>query len=173
MKRIGPCVCLLIALAGSALGEDLLQLGLKSTVGAFTPVPEEKSRPALSTADAVLGQYVKKSGENHLCQHTASLSSEWIELNGLKLSRVTYGVVSEADRANGIQERLNVLVECGMHRRRKPGASSWTPWVNGRPLFLPGAIPIELTTSGRWMVPESLNLCQKCGHAEAHRLPFR
>lgn len=155
MKRIGPYLCLLIALADSALGENAIELGLKGAVSAFTPVPEEKSRPALSTADAILRQYVKKSGENHLCQYSATLSSEWIELNGLKLSRVTYDVVSDADRANGIRERFTVGVECAMHRMRKPGASAWSPWTNGLPLLLPGAIVVELTTNGSWTVKES------------------
>lgn len=148
-------MCLLIALSGSTLGENPIELGLKGAVNMLTPVPEEKSRPALSTADTVLRQHVKKIGENHLCQYSASLANEWIELNGLKLSRVTNGVVSEADRANGIQDRLYVAVECAMHRRRKPGASAWSPWTNGLPLLLPGAIVVEQATDGRWRAAES------------------
>lgn len=155
MKWIGSCLCLLIAMVGSTLGENAIELGLKGAVNMLAPVPEEKSRPALSTADTVLRQYVKKTGENHLCQYSASLANEWVELNGLKLSRVTNGVVSEADRANGIQDRLYVAVECAMHRKRKPGASAWSPWTNGLPLFLPGSIGVEQTTDGRWRATES------------------
>lgn len=148
-------MCLVISLAGPALGENAIELGLKGAVNMFTPVPEEKARPALSAADSALRQYLKKTGENHLCQYTAGLSSEWIELNGLKLSGVTYGVVSEADRANGIRERINVSVACAMHRKRKPGASSWTQWANGLPLLMPGTITVELAADGRWSARES------------------
>lgn len=155
MNRLARCFCLLIALSSISGAEDLLQLGLKSALNTLTPVPEDAARAARVTAAGMLERYVKQQSQNHLCQYSPVMAESWVELNGLNLSRVTYETVSEADRANGIQQKFSVIVDCGSHRTRKTGASSWSPWVNGLPLFMPAAIAIEQAANGQWTAAES------------------
>ena len=137
-------------LASPLAAEDPMLLGLRGALSALAPVPEETARGAHAAADALLAPYLKKQGENHLCQMKASPAGTWMELQGLKIQGVSAQAVSQADRANGIQEKLLVLLDCDMYRTRKSGETVWSPWVNGIPILFPPAIHVEHGTNGAW-----------------------
>ncbi len=155
MHRFTKFLFLMGTLAGPVAAEDLLQLGLKSAFNALAPVPEETAGAARTAAVALLVPYLTKQGENQLCQRKTSPAGAWLELQDLKLQRVSAQAVTQADRANGIQEKLLVSVDCEMYRTRKSGETVWSPWVNGIPILFPPGINVEHGTNGAWTASSS------------------
>ena len=155
MKRVATIILLLGMLIGPLTAEDPVLLGLRGAFNAFAPVPEETARAARASATELMGRYLTKQGENHLCQRKTSPAGAWMELQGLKMGRVTAQAVSQADRANGIEDKLLVSVDCEMYRTRKPGETSWSPWVNGIPTLFPPAFHVERGTNGKWTASSS------------------
>ena len=78
-----------------------------------------------------------------------------MEMSGLRLGRVSAGVVSEADRRNGLEEVLYVQVECGTHRTRATGADAWSAWMNGNYILFPTMIYVE-RRGGNWVAKQSM-----------------
>ena len=150
VNRFAKSILVLGMLAEPLVAEDPLELGLRGAFNAFAPVPEETARAAQSAATELLGPYLKRQGENHFCQRKIGPEGQWLELQGLKIQRVTAQAVTQADKANGIQEKLWVSLECEMYRSRKSGEASWSPWVNGTPMLFPPAISVEHGANGKW-----------------------
>ena len=150
MNRLVKSLLLVVALAGPVAAEDPVLLGLRGALNALTPVPEATARSARTAVADLLAPYLTKQGANHLCQRKTVPAGQWLELQGLKIQRVTAQAVSQADRANGIQEKLLVFVDCVMYRTRKAGEAVWSPWVNGKPILFPPGINVEHGANGAW-----------------------
>ena len=155
MNRFVRSILVLGLLSGPLGAEDPVLLGLRGAFNAFAPVPVETANAARSAAADLLGSYLTKQGESLLCQRKMGPEGQWLELQGLKIQRVTAQAVSQADKANGIQEKLFVTVDCEMHRTRKPGETSWSPWANGSPGLFPPGINVEHGTDGKWTASSS------------------
>jgi len=117
----------------------------------FATVPEEASKNARASAAALLGRYLKSEGDGHLCQQTAAFSNTWVEIKGLKITRITPGSVTKADEANGILEWALVSLGGDTHRTFKSGDSKWSAWNNGMPPLFPGSIQVVRRADGQWV----------------------
>ena len=104
MKSILTLVSAFHLLSASLHGAPLDTPAPKGALNIFGSVPEATAKNARANAAALLGRYLKPEGDGHLCQQTAALSNTWVEIKGLKITRITPGSVTKADEANGIQE---------------------------------------------------------------------
>lgn len=143
-----------VSLAGPVVAEDPAQSALRAALNPLAPIPEETSRAAQSSAAELLGRYLIKQGGNHFCQQKIMAPETWVEMKGFIIQRMIAEHVTPADKANGIQEKLLVFVDCEMHRTRKPGEASWSQWINGRLPMFPAGIYVE-HAKGKWTASSS------------------
>jgi len=123
----------------------------KGALNIFGSVSDGTSKNARASATSLLGRYLKTEGDGYLCQQTAALSNTWVEIKGLKITRITPGSVTKADEANGILEWALVGLSADIHRTSKSGAPNWSSWNNGLPLLFPAGIQVVHHADGQWV----------------------
>ena len=151
MKSLLTLVSAFHLLSASLHGASSDTPAPKGALNIFGSVPEATSKNARANAAALLGRYLKTEGDGHLCQQTAAFSNTWMEIKGLKITRITPGSVTKADEANGILEWALVGLSADTHRTSKPGAPKWSAWNNGMPLLFPAAIQVVRRADGQWV----------------------
>ncbi len=104
----------------AASAESPLELGLRGAVGAMTPVPEAERKAAIQETNKLLARYLKHSGQVHLVLFRPGDGETWVEMSRLQLAHISWGIVSEADRGNGIEARLSIVVDYDRHRTHVP-----------------------------------------------------
>ncbi len=127
--------------------ENPVFLGLRKAAALTQPIPERTAKEAIDAATLHLSPFLRKYGENFCCATVAG-SSLWTEVKGLHFSLLTLDALSEADRANGIQQRILIHVDAAAYRRQGKD-SLWGPWQSGLPLGLPPTVRVE-QRSGQW-----------------------
>lgn len=110
------------------------------------------SDPAVKKAlDEHLRKIVLKKGDSHFTQE-ATGGRRPIEIKGFELKGPTAGLVSEADRLNGIEQSVFFSAN-GTAFREYDARSGWEKWKPGKPgLFVGFKLQLE---NGAWQVTSS------------------
>lgn len=152
------CLSFLLLILSGCLNplhaEDPLMLGLRGALNTLASVPDATASAAGKATTQLLRPYLRPGRGTFYAQVDGGSTSQWIEIKGLRFSRFTLGVVSQADQANGISERLIVSLESDMHRSQAV-AGGWGEWKNGSPGFLPTAIQMD-RRNGVWSGSSSM-----------------
>jgi hypothetical protein len=173
MKHLSPILLLLLAPFGSSTAEKPTIRGLDPGQPAQTPVHDKREATIRNTAATFLACYMKKQADLHLCRIHLDGAEIWVELNGLRLSRITTNPVTPADRANGIDESSSVQIEYASYRTYDQKTSRWSPPCTSPNWYLPARIIIEHTTAGLWQANATVfhQLARVTDHGDPASIP--
>jgi hypothetical protein len=140
--------------------ESVVELGLEGVLNSMKPVPAQSTKEVEAAATKLLQDYLRPSQEGFYLRYKGT-SGKWVEVKDLRFQRISYGTISNADRANGLSDRFIISLNAEMHRSQS-SSQAWSEWKYGMPGFLPRNIRVE-KKNGQWSASSSvLPLLEPC-----------